>query len=231
MHITFFVTLGFCLLFLALASPLYGAIYSWTDENGIMHFTNYNPPPEARVFIKDIKRPRHEEETDQANQIKPGQSSSKQLEIQENLEEKLDEANQRIDEFARSLEDAEVLNQSLERKLRAANQKAEEALEYAEELGDKIREITSPPSSEYDYFRTVGYYPISIGYRYPYKVHKPRFRHKRSHQKGFIGQKLFTIPHGVGLLQKRSFGSTHVGKSPGIGVRLNTRFGHRQLIR
>lgn len=191
-----------------------------------MHFTNYNPPPEARVLIKDINRPSHEVETDQKIQVKSGQPSAEQREIQEDFEEKLDEANRRIEEFERSLEDAEVLNQSLERKLRAANQKAEEAFEYAEELGDKIRERTSLPSSNDDYFRTVGYYPISIGYRYPHKVYKPRFRHKRSPYKGFLGQTRFGKPHSVGFLHKRPFGSKHVGKSPGIGVRLNARFGH-----
>jgi hypothetical protein len=29
-------------------------IYSWVDENGITHFTNYSPPPGARIVVKDI---------------------------------------------------------------------------------------------------------------------------------------------------------------------------------
>ncbi len=33
-------------------------IYSWVDENGIMHFTNYSPPPGAKLVVKDIPIPR-----------------------------------------------------------------------------------------------------------------------------------------------------------------------------
>lgn len=29
-------------------------IYSWTDESGITHFTNYSPPPVAKLIIKDM---------------------------------------------------------------------------------------------------------------------------------------------------------------------------------
>jgi hypothetical protein len=29
-------------------------IYSWTDKSGITHFTNYSPPPGARIVVKDI---------------------------------------------------------------------------------------------------------------------------------------------------------------------------------
>ena len=32
-------------------------IYSWIDENGITHFTNYSPPPGARIVVKDIPVP------------------------------------------------------------------------------------------------------------------------------------------------------------------------------
>jgi hypothetical protein len=33
-------------------------IYSWVDENGITHFTNYSPPPGAKLVVKDIPIPR-----------------------------------------------------------------------------------------------------------------------------------------------------------------------------
>jgi hypothetical protein len=34
------------------ASPLYADIYKWTDESGVQHFSNYNPPGNARVWMK-----------------------------------------------------------------------------------------------------------------------------------------------------------------------------------
>jgi hypothetical protein len=29
-------------------------IYSWTDKGGVRHFTNYSPPPMAKLIIKDV---------------------------------------------------------------------------------------------------------------------------------------------------------------------------------
>jgi hypothetical protein len=33
-------------------------IYSWTDKSGVTHFTNYSPPPGAKLIVKDIPIPR-----------------------------------------------------------------------------------------------------------------------------------------------------------------------------
>ncbi|MGD8227331.1 MAG: DUF4124 domain-containing protein [Desulfobacteraceae bacterium] len=42
-------------LFITFYAPLSSAdIYSWVDKNGITHFTNYSPPPAARMVIKDL---------------------------------------------------------------------------------------------------------------------------------------------------------------------------------
>jgi hypothetical protein len=41
-------------------------IYSWTDKSGVTHFTNYSPPPAAKLIIKDVPVSRstvHEKET------------------------------------------------------------------------------------------------------------------------------------------------------------------------
>ena len=31
---------------------LYADIYEWTDEEGVRHFTNSAPPPEAKIMMK-----------------------------------------------------------------------------------------------------------------------------------------------------------------------------------
>ncbi len=40
-----------------LASSLYADIYEWTDEDGVKHYTNYAPPPEASVLIENRSCP------------------------------------------------------------------------------------------------------------------------------------------------------------------------------
>ena len=47
----------FVLALLAVLSvrPLYADIYSWTDRNGVKHFSNVPPPPNIYSFV-DVKR-------------------------------------------------------------------------------------------------------------------------------------------------------------------------------
>jgi len=43
------------ILFVCLCASTSSAdIYSWVDEHGITHFTNYSPPPAAKMVVKDI---------------------------------------------------------------------------------------------------------------------------------------------------------------------------------
>ncbi len=39
------------------ASTSSANIYSWVDENGITHFTNYSPPPGSKMVVRDIPIP------------------------------------------------------------------------------------------------------------------------------------------------------------------------------
>ena len=39
------------------ASPLYADIYEWTDKDGVTHYTNYAPPPEAKIIMKTEELP------------------------------------------------------------------------------------------------------------------------------------------------------------------------------
>jgi hypothetical protein len=256
----FFIIFGFIFLLCALASPLYGEIYSWTDAKGIMHFTNYHPPPQAKLLIKDVRPPRHEAEDEQP--------AAELRKIQEDVDEKLDETMRRIEDFERNLEDAEILNQSLTRKLIVANQQADAALAYAEELEYKVHEVATLPYSNTLYLNAIYRYPIRYRSRYPVIIHKSRFQHKRfqtkrhspgrhykkspkrSHRKSAINKSRFSItrhvgginthqlgsrhiskPRSVGVHQKRQLGSRHVRKSSRVGVRSNARLGQRNFRR
>lgn len=49
------LTISSLILFICLCASTSSAdIYSWVDENGITHFTNYSLPPAAKMLLKDI---------------------------------------------------------------------------------------------------------------------------------------------------------------------------------
>jgi ubiquitin-protein ligase len=226
-------------LLCALASPVYGEIYAWTDAKGIMHFTNYNPPFQAKLLIKDVRPPRHEAEDEQP--------AAELRKIQEDVDEKLDETMRRIEDFERNLEDAEILNQSLTRKLIVANQQADAALAYAEELEYKVHEVATLPYSNTLYLNAIYRYPIRYRSRYPIIIPKSRIQHKRFHTKRYsIGRhykkstkrshhRSLTVrthiskTRSVGVRHKRQLGSRQARKSHRVGVRSNARLGHRNF--
>jgi hypothetical protein len=46
--------LGVMFLICFFTSTSSADIYSWTDKSGVRHFTNYSPPPIAKLIIKDV---------------------------------------------------------------------------------------------------------------------------------------------------------------------------------
>ncbi len=232
----YLVIFGCIFLLCALSSPLYGEIYAWTDTMGIMHFTNYHPPPQAKLFIKDVRPPRQEAEVDQNLKVEPEQPAAERREIPKDVEEKLEETIRRIEDFERNLEDAEVLNIGLERKLLVANQKADAALAYAEELEYKVREAAILPYSNTLYRNALYRYPIRYSYSYPVIIHKSRFKHKRfhtkrhsigrhhkqfskrSHRRSVVNKSRFSLPHSVGIHNTHQLGSRHISKPRSVGV-------------
>ena len=236
----FFIIFGCIFLLCALASPLYGEIYGWTDAKGIMHFTNYNPPSQAKLLIKDV-RPRHEAE--------PEQPAAERREIEEEVEEKLDETIRRIENFERNLEEAEILNQGLRRRLIEANQRADAALAYAEELEYNVREAATLPYSNTLYRNALYRFPIRYRDGYSYTIHKSRYRHKRfytkrhstgrhykkfpkrSSHKSAINKSRFSIPRHVGGINTHQLGSRHISKPRSVGIQHNRQLGSRHVIK
>ena len=53
----FLVIFGAIILICLYTSTASADIYSWVDENGITHFTNYSPPPGSKMVVKDIPIP------------------------------------------------------------------------------------------------------------------------------------------------------------------------------
>lgn len=240
------VPFGCIFLLFTLASSLYGEIYAWTDVHGIMHFTNYYPPPQAELFIRDVKPRRDEVKDDQNVKEEPEQPVLERHEIQEDIDRKLDETIRRMEDLERDLKDAEILNQGLKRKLIVANERADAALAYAEDLEYSFRDITTLPSSSTYYANTFYPYPIFYSYGYFYKVHKPRFKYerfyskrhsteryekkypKKSYHRSITGRSHFSKRHSVGIRQGRHSGG-HITKSQGVGARHKRQLGSRNF--
>ena len=158
-------------------------IYTWIDENGVKHFSNFAPPPNAEVIMKTEELP-YDEQADQQRMAA--------------------ERQERLVAAWRELADkeAELLDRqrAAEQQIEAANLRAQEALREAEALLNQAEEKHNRYSSGGAYY---GYYPYyghykrwyyrkngSLYYKYPhYKHHqKHKYKHKpRPHPKYYDG--------------------------------------------
>jgi len=134
------------------ASSLYADIYEWTDENGVKHYTNYAPPPEANVLIKTEELP-YDAAADLARR-------------EAEREEQLELTRLEIAERKAELEWREA---EAEQRLAAAGRQAEETLREAEKILNEAR------NDRYDYGNVGysdfyrGYYPHHYKNRYYYR--------------------------------------------------------------
>lgn len=150
-------------------------IYSWTDENGVNHFTNYAPPKQARLLMKtpeiaydaaaDIQR----QETDRLEVARQELAEREAFlrQQQEEAEQRLAEANARAD---------------------AALREADQILQDAEAAAE---DANYNNSGSYGYGYGYGYYPrYRHGFRkyvhsYKYKKRKYAYPHYRHHKYGY----------------------------------------------
>lgn len=144
----FFLTTIGCLF----TAMLNADIYEWTDEDGVRHFTNSAPPPEAKILMKTKEVP-FDEAADRARR-------KAEQEVQLELA--------RLEVAERTLE-LERLTAEAEERLAEADRKAEETLREAERLLNESRN----ESYEYresgfrEYYR--GYYPYGYNNKYYYR--------------------------------------------------------------
>ena len=162
------------------ASSLYADIYEWTDEDGVKHYTNYAPPPEASVLMKTEELP-YDAAADLARR-------------EAEREEQLELARLEIAERKAELEWREA---EAEQRLAEAGRQAEETLREDEEILDEARnERYDSGNFRYSNF-SRGFYPYHYNKRYyrnetasifftkrPRIDHFKRYRSKK-HQYGY----------------------------------------------
>jgi len=221
-----YVTLG-CFV----ACPLFADIYEWTDENGVKHYTNYAPPPEAKFLMKTEEVP-YNEAADRAR-------------MEAEQEVQLELARLELAERKAELEWREA---QTEQRLAEASRQAEETLREAERILNEARnERYNNRNHGYTHYYR-GHYPYhhkdrlyyrsktsSIYYvRPPHSIHSKHYRLKKHHfghdkkhsHKPHYGKKYSRKPglqgdHGVHSFNRphhngfsnRSYGKTHTGRS------------------
>jgi hypothetical protein len=136
-----FITVG-CFF----TTSLYADIYEWTDEDGVKHFTNYEPASEAKIMMKTEELP-YDEAADRAR-------------LEAEREERLELTRLELAERKADLERREA---EAEQRLAEADRQAEATLREAEKILNEAR------NDRYDYGK-YGYSSFSRGiYPYHYK--------------------------------------------------------------
>jgi hypothetical protein len=170
------------------SSTLYADIYYWTDENGIINFSNYSPPPDAKIFIKDVKESPPDSTDIETAAIEELQS--RQLAKQAALEKRLLEAERRLEE---------------------ANRKAEPAVEAAETVGQGSSLGEPQHVSGAIYVDTYRYAPSGYFYRRYHKGYGHKF-----YRRGHYGRHHYSRPYfrkyRTGFHHRHHFSKSHFKK-------------------
>lgn len=176
------------------ASAASAAIYSWTDKDGRVHFTNFAPPPQARLIIKDS---RGDEGSGTAMQTSPRKKAgAPEAGQKEAVNDRLKKAEARVGDLEKQVNQAQEKAKALEQDLAEAHRKAQEqnlaeARRKVQEAQEMAQEASgSDGESEVDYISPPyygGYVYGAVPYGRPFIDKKgPRgFHHRRDlHKKG-----------------------------------------------
>ena len=110
-------------------------IYKWIDENGVIHFTNYSPPEQARILMKTNEIP-YDEAADK------NQMEAERMERLELVELELSEKEALIESRLRQADE----------RIAEADQKVEEALQRVKELAEKAEAQYQKDRISYTYW-------------------------------------------------------------------------------
>ena len=219
--IIFSATIFFC----CVCSAANADIYTWIDDNGIRHFSNYAPPRHAKIILKTEELP-HDQQAD---------------------DERMEA--ERLDQLAAALQvlaekDAELTEKQLtaEKRNEAPNRKAQGTLDQAESL------LNEAQRESYDHSRSgYGHYPYKHSYnqliynRWYYhrsgstlnKSRHSKYRHKYDDEKKYHSKKRHGYKYRGGGHRRYEF-RTHImnRRLPAIrgGSVHRSGFGHRRSI-
>ena len=186
------------------ASAASAAIYSWTDEKGVLHFTNVAPPPQALVVVKDTPKDRDRENV-----------SAREKTVDERLksaENRADDLEQDLDQAKEEARGALQRARALEERLAEASRLAEETQEV-QEASYRYEETWQEEYSRSPY--SGGYVYRAAPYRRPYirtndrrrvprKSHLRKARYKKHHYGNKPRKSLRSRRYGIGINSART---------------------------
>lgn len=150
-------------------------IHSWTDENGIRHFSNQSPPAGSKVFIRNWgPRPTYSSET-------PKQIDDDHTMERQDLENRLSDTE---DKLSKTLEQVK----GLEDRIREANNRTIQVVEAVDDSDSDPIDDDSISESENPILNTAYGYPVVVIRNRHYKdrslYSKHRFNHRPYHRRG-----------------------------------------------
>jgi hypothetical protein len=156
-------------------------IYRWTDENGVAHYSNHAPPPDAELVLKSVgDSSKPEVETEPG----VGETETSPRKKQETLETELAESNRKL-KYA--VEKIERLTETHHQELAEANRKAQRAIRQAEDLERRIDDRKDYEPARIIYIERA-YVPVAGDFgRHSKRHHKAVDHRKRFHKR--IGRK------------------------------------------
>ena len=150
-------------------------IYIWTDEDGVRHISNLNPPAHAEVLLEteepidDVAPHRAPREAERRQALRMAQAQAREREAQ------------------LALQKAE-----LERRIEEAEQKTQEALEQAEErLAAAEARYEHWTADRSDTFSTITYFYRPYGYRHYRHKHPEHRSGNRRHSPSLANHPFF----------------------------------------
>ena len=213
------------IIFCCVCSTAGADIYAWVDENGIRHYTNYAPPPQAKIIMKTEELP-----------------YDRQADTERMESERLDQLNAALQAVAEKETQLAEMQLAAEKRIEEANRKAQEALEQAEAL---LNEAQGGP---YGYGGSrYGYYPYGTGYNQSiynrwyyhhsgsilYKKHHYKNRHKHYYKKKYNSKKRHAYKYRGGDRRHYKF-RTYITNRRSTAIRggfvHRSGFGHRRTI-
>lgn len=154
-------------------------IYSWQDEDGVIHFSNQNVPPRASIYMVEPAPGPPDAKIEDAQPIYEETDQSDTALRRAQTQAKLDEANDRLNQ---ALEKVEELTDQVSQSQARANEAvemAEEAREAAEAAEKEAEAVKYRQSKEKE---RVVFYSAPVPYRYQknFKNHGNR-KHFKNH--------------------------------------------------
>ncbi|MGD8836251.1 MAG: DUF4124 domain-containing protein [Desulfobacteraceae bacterium] len=144
-------------------------IYSWQDEQGVIHYSNYNVPYRANLYLKEPVRVSPAPETQVDRSPSRSELYIEAIRQQAKAEARIEEANRKLD---RALDKVDELTRKVSQSQAQADAAADAARQAAADAERQAASVNHYPNDVKE--RVIVH--STIYYPYGYKKHSPHSR-------------------------------------------------------